>query len=40
MTQEDKRNYPERIVATFWKKETINEWNGIIVAGRHWVKVR
>jgi len=37
---EDKKNYPERIVATFLKAERAEEWNGINVRGRHWVRVR
>lgn len=37
---EDKRDYPERIVATFLKAEKAEEWNGINVRGRHWVRVR
>jgi hypothetical protein len=37
---EDKREYPERIVATFLKAEKAEEWNGINVRGRHWVRVR
>jgi hypothetical protein len=40
MTKQDKMEYPERIVATFWKPETEAIWNGISVNGRHWVKVR
>ena len=35
----EKLTYPERIVATFFKKETSKSWNGIEVNGRHWVKV-
>lgn len=32
--------YPERIVATFYKKESLENWNGIEVKGRHWVKIK
>jgi hypothetical protein len=36
--------HPERLVATYWKKETNKEWGDeshkIEVNGRHWVKVR
>jgi len=35
----DKLLYPERIVATFYKEEINNDWNGIIVNGRMWVKI-
>lgn len=37
---EDKRDYPERIVATYWKSESEAHWNGVLVNGRHWVKVK
>lgn len=37
---EEKRDYPERIVATYWKPETDAHWNGVLVNGRHWVKVK
>ena len=40
MKLEDKISYPERIVATFLRAEKAEEWNGISVNGRHWVKVR
>ena len=36
---EDKRDFPERIVGTFFKKEVLPEWHGINVNNRHWVKV-
>lgn len=36
---EDKRDFPERIVGTFFKKETLPVWYGIDVNNRHWVKV-
>jgi hypothetical protein len=36
----DKRDYPERIVATYWKPEPNAHWNGVLVNGRHWVKVK
>ena len=36
--------HPERLVATYWKKETNKEWGDeshkVEVNGRHWVKVR
>lgn len=32
--------YPERIVGTFYKKESLENWNGIEVNNRHWVKVK
>jgi hypothetical protein len=35
----DKHDNPERIVATFDRPEKAEEWNGIPVKGRHWVKV-
>ena len=41
---EDKRDYPERIVGTFWKAETAEEWGSedrkVPVNGRCWIKVR
>lgn len=37
---EDKRDYPERIIATYWKPEPNTQWNGILVNGRHWVKIK
>jgi len=37
---EDKRNFPERIIATYYKPEVSEEWNGITVDGRHWVKIK
>ncbi|MFW6226143.1 MAG: hypothetical protein ACOC3V_04225 [bacterium] len=37
---DDKSQYPERIVATFWKPEKEKEWNGIKVNNRMWVKVK
>jgi len=35
-----KLRFPERIVATYWKEEPLEEWNGIKVNGRHWVKIK
>ncbi len=32
--------FPERIVATFYRVEKRNEWNGLRVEGREWVKVK
>lgn len=44
INDEDKRNYPERIVATFWKDETEKYWgregSKCLVKKRKWVKVR
>jgi hypothetical protein len=34
-----KRNYPERLIATYYKTPTTSEWNGIQVNGRKLVKV-
>jgi len=35
----DKRDTPERMVATFDRPEKSEEWNGVVVNGRSWVKV-
>jgi hypothetical protein len=35
----DKLFHPERMVATFFREEKKEEWNGVKVNGRHWVKV-
>jgi len=40
ITDEMKSKYPERIVATYYKPESSIEYNGIMVDGRHWVKVK
>lgn len=40
MRIEEKRDYPERMVATYYKPESVDEWNGVAVNGRHWVKVK
>lgn len=32
--------HPERVIATFYKKETQKTWHGVEVHDRHWVKVR
>ena len=32
--------HPERLVGTFYRKETADFWYGIPVKGRHWIKVR
>ena len=44
MTLEEKRNYPERLIATYKKKELDTEWGiegkKIKVDGRHWVQVK
>ena len=41
--REDKIEYPERIVATYWKSESADEWGSdsrkVKVNGRKWVKV-
>ena len=41
--KEDKIEYPERIVATYWKSEPADEWGSdsrkVKVNGRKWVKV-
>lgn len=41
--KEDKIEYPERIVATYWKSEPADEWGSdsrkVKVDGRKWVKV-
>lgn len=42
--RQDKIEYPEKIVATFWKDETAEEWGSdrkkVQVNGRKWVKVK
>ena len=40
MRIQDKRDFPERIVATYYKPEPADDWNGVVVNGRHWVKVK
>lgn len=32
--------HPERVIATFYKEEKQESWNGVKVNNRHWVKVR
>ena len=32
--------HPERLVGTFYRKETADFWYGIPVRGRHWIKAR
>ena len=43
MKREDKIEYPERIVATYWKNESADEWGSdsrkVKVNGRKWVKI-
>lgn len=39
MKKKDLIFHPERIVATYWKPENSDKWNGIEVNGRHWVKI-
>lgn len=31
---------PDRVIGSFYKEEKEEEWNGIVVNGRHWVKVK
>lgn len=42
--KQDKIEYPERIIATYWKNETLEYWGSekekIAVAGRKWVKIK
>lgn len=42
--REDKIEYPERIVATYWKSEPADEWGSdnrkVKVNGRKWVKIK
>ena len=42
--KEDKIEYPERIVATYWKNEPAEEWGSeekkVKVNGRRWVKIK
>lgn len=44
ISDEDKREYPERIVALYWKPENSRYWGSdnkkVLVKGRKWVKVR
>lgn len=40
MSDEYRQLYPERIVATYYKPESVEEYHGIQVNGRHWVKVK
>ena len=35
-----KMEYPERLLATFYKQESKDIWNGVMVNGRCWVKVK
>ena len=41
---EDMRDYPERIIATYWKNEPAEEWGSdtrkVKVNGRKWVKIK
>ncbi len=39
MSLNDKRDYPERLLGTFWKVEKAEKWNGIRVDNRSWVKL-
>lgn len=42
--REDKIEYPEKIVATYWKNEPAEEWGSdsrkVKVNGRKWVKIK
>lgn len=38
--QEDKVNYPERVVAVYWKNEPNEMWGRVTVNGRKWVRIR
>lgn len=44
MHKQNKMENPEKIVATYWKPESADEWGSedrkVIVNGRHWVKVK
>lgn len=40
MSEKDKVAFPERMVATFDRPEAKEVWNGIVVNGRNWVKVK
>lgn len=32
--------HPENVIATFWKAEKAETWNGKVVDGRNWVKIK
>lgn len=44
ISKKDKMEYPERIVATYWKDEPTEEWGSddrkVKVNGRKWVKIK
>lgn len=44
IAKQDKIEYPERIVGTYWKPETEEYWgsrnNKVKVKGRHWVRIK
>jgi len=43
MTLEEKRNYPERLIAIYDRPELAEYWgpnNEVKVNGRHWVKIK
>lgn len=40
MVGPDKAHYPERIIATYYRPEDEERWNGVEVDGRHWVRIR
>ena len=39
MEDDEKGEFPERLVGIFFKREKGNIWNGVPVNGRHWIKV-
>ena len=39
MGEEERIKHPERLVGTYLKPEKKDEWNDVVVDGRHWVKV-
>ena len=40
ISHSDKLEYPERVLATFDRPEPTENWNGLVVDGRCWVKIR
>ena len=32
--------FPERLICTFLKEEFNKDWNGVVVNGRNWVKIK
>jgi len=39
MKEEERCKNPERLVGTYLKVEKKDEWNDVVVNGRHWIKV-